>query len=157
MSREISDRLLAATYGQESAEILVPIVRLTHGAWEQPVRLVRDTRALTHAGEIYEPFPFDISLPDDEDEGFPVLRWSAQNVTRELIGQFRAITGEILGTVAWVLVATPDIVEAGPFEVQITGIEYDAQRISGVMTIEPILDEQFGYLEMTPGNAPALF
>lgn len=157
MSREISDRLLAATYAQESAEILVPIVKLEHEDWSGPVRWVRDTAELVHGGETYAPFPFDIALPDDEDEGFPVLRFTASNVSREVIGELRRVTGAVFGEVSWVLVATPDVVEMGPFEVQISGVEYDAQKISGVMTIEPVLEEQFGFLEMTPGICPGLF
>ncbi|EAU45067.1 DUF1833 family protein [Salipiger bermudensis] len=155
--RNLSDRLLAATYAQESAEVFVPIVKLTHSDWTESVRWVRDTVALVHGGETYSPFPFDLALPEDKDEGFPVLRFSAQNVTREIIGQLRKVRNEVLGEVSWVLAATPDVVEMGPFEVQITGIEYDALTINGVMTIEPILEEQFGFLEMTPSVCPGLF
>tara|TARA_Y100000815_G_scaffold275364_1_gene313089 strand:+ start:2261 stop:2731 length:471 start_codon:yes stop_codon:yes gene_type:complete len=155
--RNLSDRLLAATYAQDSAEVFVPIVKLTHVQWADSVRWVRDTVALSHAGETYKPFPFDLALPEDKDEGFPVLRFTAQNVTREIIRQMRKVRNEVLGEVSWVLAATPDVVEMGPFEVQITGIEYDALTINGVMTIEPILEEQFGFLEMTPSVCPGLF
>lgn len=155
--RPVTDRLLAELYASESSAILTPLVKLTHPDWSQPVRLVRDTQALTHGGEEYRPFPFQITLPDDRDKGFPVLKWTAENVSREIIGQFRAITGEVLGRVVYVLTSHPEVIEVGPFEVEITGIEYDALTISGVMTIEPILQEQFGYLEMTPGTTPALF
>lgn len=157
MSRQVSDALTAATYAQESGEVLVPILRLRHGDWLEPIYLVRDAKPLSHAGDAYQPFPFDLALPDDEDEGNPVLRWSAQNVSREIIGNFRGVKGAVLATVAWVLVSSPDVVEMGPFEVEISGIEYDAETISGVMTIEPILEEPFSSLEMTPGAAPGLF
>ncbi|NDV51549.1 DUF1833 family protein [Salipiger sp. PrR003] len=155
--RQVSERLLAAVYADASAAVLVPLVQLSHPDWGDPVRFVRNDEPVAHAGEEYLPFPFEITLPDDEDEGFPVLKWTASNVSREIIGQFRAITGEVLGRVVYVLTSHPEIVEVGPFEVEITGIEYDALTISGVMTIEPILQEQFGYLEMTPGTTPALF
>ena len=120
--RPITSRLLAELYAGESSAVLVPLVKLTHANWSEPVRLVRDDAALTHAGEEYLPFPFEISLPDDRDKGFPVLKWTASNVSREIIGQFRAITGEVLGRVVYVLTSHPDVVEVGPFEVEITGI-----------------------------------
>ena len=47
--------------------------------------------------------------------------------------------------------------EAGPFEVEITGIDYEAQAIVGDMTVEPVLEEAFSRLTFTPRNAPALF
>ena len=155
--RNLSDRLLAATYAQESAEVFVPIVKLMHPTWADSVRWVRDTDPRVHGGETYLPFAFDLALPEDKDEGFPVLRFTVQNVTREIIGQLRQVRNEVLGEVSWVLAATPDVIEMGPFEVQITGIEYDALTINGVMTIEPILEEQFGFLEMTPSVCPGLF
>ena len=157
MTHEISTRLRTAIYAQESPEILTTILRLSHPAWEAPVCLISNGEPLTHGGETYHPFPFTLTLPESEEGVLPVLKWEAQNVTRELIPQLRSITGEIYARVAWVLTSTPDVVERGPFEVQIYGVDYDALRISGTMTLEPVLEEQFGWLTMAPGNTPALF
>lgn len=155
--RQVSDRLREAVYAQESNEVFIPIVKMSHPDWEDDVRIVRDNVALTHGGEVYQPFIFSIRLPDDEDEGFPVLRFSIENVSQALIANFRSFTGSVYARVSWVLAATPDVIEAGPFDVELTGIEYDSQAIGGTMSIEPILQEGYGHLMFTPKNTPALF
>lgn len=157
MTRSISPGLQAATNAQESAEVLLPIVKLSHASWAGDVRLVANHEQLTHAGEVYLPWAFEIALPDDEAEGLPVLQWVADNVDRQLTQKMRGVTDKITARVAWVLASTPDVVEAGPFDVEMVGVEYDAFTISGGMTIEPILDEQFGFKTMTPSSAPGLF
>lgn len=155
--RLLSPVFLEAIHAQESGAILVPIVELRHPLWAEPVRLVRDRKPLVHGGETFLAFPFDVVLPDDDDEGKAVLKWTADNVSRELISHLRVVRDKVRATIAWVLTSQPEVIEAGPFEVEITGITYDAARISGDMTIEPVLEEPFSRLKMTPRNAPALF
>ncbi|MBE9635783.1 DUF1833 family protein [Salipiger mangrovisoli] len=155
--RPLSDQLLAEMYADSNGAVLVPLVKLEHVDWEMPVCLARNAEPVSHGGETYVPFPMELSLPDDEDEGLPILRWTAQNVVREIMWYFRRVSGVVRGTVVYVQPAVPGVVEIGPFEVEISGIEYDEQTLSGVMTIEPILEEAFGYLTMTPGTTPALF
>lgn len=155
--RLLSPTFLRAIHGQESAEVLLPLVRLSHPSWDDDVRLVPDWQPLTHGGALYQPYPFEITLPDDDAEGLPVLRWAADNTSRELVMKLRAVTNKILARVVWVLASQPDFVEAGPFEVEMTAVEYDAQTLSGTMQVEPILDEPFGHLTMTPKTAPGLF
>lgn len=155
--RLLSPTFLRAMHAQESAEVLLPLVRLSHADWDDDVRLVPDWQPITHQGEEYIPYAFEITLPDDDAEGVPVLRWVADNVSRELVILLRAVTDKITARVVWVLASQPDFVEAGPFEVEMTAVEYDAQSLSGTMQVEPILDEPFGYLTMTPKTTPGLF
>jgi hypothetical protein len=153
----LSPVFLQAMHGQESAEVLLPLIKLSHASWANDIRMVPDWQELTHGGEVYSPFAFEVSLPDDEDEGIPVLRWSADNVSQELVVQVRKVTGPIAAQVVWVLASQPDSIEVGPFNLEIQAVEYDAEKISGTMGVEPVLEEQFGYLTMTPKMAPGLF
>lgn len=155
--RLLSQAFLQAIHGQESDQVLLPLVRLSHPSWEDDVRLVSDWQAITHQGKEYVPYAFEISLPDDDAEGLPVLQWVADNVSRELVVMLRAVSDKITARVVWVLASQPDFIEAGPFDVEMAAVEYDAQTLSGTMQIEPILDEPFGYLTMTPKTAPGLF
>lgn len=157
MVRQVSQRLLEAFYANESSELLLVLMMLTHEDWAAPVYLVRDSEALVSNSITYQPFPFNLSLPNDTDEGMPVLKFVCQNVSQEIIGKMRAVVGDIDCTVTWALRATPDIPEAGPFDVVMRGIEYDAQTVSGALALDPILEEPFGYRKMTPGNTPAIF
>ncbi|MBU3262058.1 DUF1833 domain-containing protein [Roseovarius sp. PS-C2] len=155
--RVFSPVFLNAIHAQESGEVLLPLMRLSHTDWATDLRFVPDWQEITHGGEVYSPYAFEVSLPDDEDQGIPVLRWTADNVSQELIVQLRQVRGPISAYVVWVLASQPDTIEVGPLDLEIQAAEYDAQTISGTMGIEPILEEQFGYLEMTPSTAPGLF
>lgn len=155
--RLLSPAFLRAIHGQESDQVLLPLVRLSHPDWADDVRLVPNWEAIRHQGEDYLPYAFEITLPDDDAEGLPVLRWVADNVSRELVMLLRAVSDKIAARVVWVLASQPDFVEAGPFEVEMVAAEYDAFTLSGTMQIEPILDEPFGYFTMTPKTTPGLF
>lgn len=155
--RVLSPLFLQSIHGQESGEVFLPLVKLTHANFTSDLRWVPNWEDVTHNAEIYSPMAFQITLPDDADEGFPVLRWSIDNVSQEAIVELRSVTGPIDARIVWVLASQPDTVEVGPFDLQIRAAEYDLTTISGSMSIEPILEEQFGYLTMTPKNAPGLF
>lgn len=155
--RLLSPTFLRAIHAQDSEQVLLPLVRLSHPDWDDDVRLVPDWQPIMHQGAEYIPYAFEITLPDDDAEGLPVLRWVADNVSREIVMLMRGVTDKITARVVWVLASTPDFIEAGPFDVEMAAVEYDAQTLSGTMQIEPILDEPFGYLTMTPKTAPGLF
>lgn len=160
MTRILSQQLKETITAQSTDRAFIALVEMRHTSWPTPVRYAGDTVDYIHGGNTYNSFPFFLMLPDDEDEGFPVLKWTADNVTNEIATAFRSVagaTGKVYATVFWVLDNDPDTVQAGPFEVEISGVTYDEKTISGTMTIEPVLDDQFGYMEMTPKNAPGLF
>lgn len=155
--RLLSPTFLAAIHGAESAEVLLPLVKLSHPDWPEDIRIVPDWNAITHQSEQYTPYAFQITLPDDDEVGVPVLKWTADNVSREIVMLMRGVTDKITARVVWVLASQPDTIEAGPFDVEMTAVEYDAQTLSGTMQVEPILDGPFGHMTMTPKTAPGLF
>ena len=135
----------------------MPLITLSHADWDDPIRWVRDENPITHQGQVFGPAGFEISLPDDVDEGMPVMQWSVDNTDRRLVAVLRGAEGTVQADVRYVMASTPDTIEAGPFELQLGAAEYDAQVISGGLTVEPILDEQAGYMMMTPATTPGLF
>lgn len=155
--RVLSPVFLNAINAQESGEVLLPLVKLSHPDWAEDLRLVPDWQEMTHGGEIYSPFAFEVTLPDDEDQGIPVLRWSADNTTGQLSAALRGTRGLVNARVVWVLASQPDTVEAGPFDLAMLTAEYDKVSIGGPLSVEPILEEQFGWMTMTPKTAPGLY
>ncbi|AHD12139.1 DUF1833 family protein [Phaeobacter gallaeciensis] len=155
--RITSPRFIAATNAQETAEVLLPLITLSHPSWIEPVRIVRDDNPIVHQGQVFTPASFEISLPDDVEEGTPIMSWSIDNTDLRLVSLLRGVRNKVLVEVVYVLASQPDIVEAGPFETEMVGADYDAAQLSGSLTVEPILDEQFGFLTMTPATTPGLF
>lgn len=157
MSRTLSTAALASVNASSTGEVWLPLLKLEHSDWAEPVFLVRNTEAITHDGDEYSPFPFDVALPDEEAEQTTVVRWSAMNASNELVTLFRAVSGPIDGTLMIVLASSPDDIEIGPLSLQLRGFEYDAKTIRGSMVVEPILDAVFGARSMDNINAPGLF
>ena len=154
--RNLSPNFLAAIYAQETDQVFLSLCRLSHPDWDEDLRLVADWQDVTHQGETYQAFAFQVALPDDEDAGIPVARWVADGVNREIVQQLRGITGAIQAEIKWVLASQPDTVEA-EIAGEIASVDYDGRTVSGALTVEPVLEEQFGYKMLTPKTAPALF
>lgn len=155
--RTLSADALASINAQETGEVWLPMVVLTHPDFVAPIRLVRNTVEITHNGDVFTPFPFDMALPDEEQEQNAVISWKALNATNELVEILRGVTGKVTGEIFWVLARNPDLVEIGPMTLEMRGFEYDAMNISGSMAIEPVLDAVFGSRAMDNTNAPGLF
>ncbi|MEM6738940.1 MAG: hypothetical protein AAF646_02420, partial [Pseudomonadota bacterium] len=96
-------------------------------------------------------------LPDDASEGIPVMRWQVDNVTGEFIERIRSVSTPITAVVTWVLASSPDVVQAGPIDAELRGVTYDSLTISGTFSLEAILEEPIGFLQMTPATTPGLF
>lgn len=157
MRTTLSAAALEAMHSVSTSEVLLPLVKLSQDAWADSIRIVPNHEPITHLGEEYLPYAFDITLPDEESEGVPVLNWVADNVDRTITAALRAVTGYVKAEVVWVLASSPDHIEIALAELELRAFEFDAQQISGTLGVEPILDAQFGVLSMNPKNAPALF
>lgn len=149
--------MLGAMHSESTGEVILPLVRLTQDGWEDAISIVPNIEPIVHLGEIYDPLAFQIGLPDEEAEGVPVLQWVADNVDRRLVEALRTVSGVVLVRIIWVLASDPDTAQIGPAELEMRAAEYDAQRVSGTLGVEPILDLPFGRKVMNPANAPALF
>lgn len=157
MRTTLSTQMLAAMHAQSTGEVILPVMRLTQAGWDDSIRIVPNTESVTHQGEEYSPLAFDIALPDEEADGVPVLQWAADNTDRRMVEALRLVRGAVKSQVSWIIASDPDHVQIGPLEVEMRAANYDANQISGTMTVEPVLEEQFGQMAMNPANAPALF
>lgn len=155
--RNVSSRFLEAVFAQETAEVVLTIARLSHASWQEDVLIVNDRQDLVSNGQTYVAFPFTVTLPDDEDQGIPVMRFVADNVSREIMAELRQATSSIDVVVSWVLASQPDVLEAGPTDALLQLAEGDARSITGTLGIEPVLDEPFGFMQATPQTTPGLF
>lgn len=153
----LSNRYRAAQNAQETGELAVKLITVTHSSLATPQRFVADREAIVHGGNTYQPLAFDLQFPDEEDEGIPVFRWVADNVDQTFARLLRSIGSVLDVEVREVLRATPDVVERGPFDVQLFQAEYDALTAGGTLGLDPVLDEPFSRLTITPSTYPAEF
>lgn len=160
MPRTLTAAGLASIHAQETGDVWVAILELDHPTFAQTIRLVNNDEPVSYGGNTYNPFPFEISLPSDADGELPVLDWTAANVSRELVPALRgaaASAGYIQARVAWLRANDPTNLEVGWLDLEIRNIPYNTTSLNGTMSVEPLLDQQFGYKKFDPTVAPGLF
>ncbi len=55
------------------------------------------------------------------------------------------------------MASSPDIVEAGPFNMALVTAEYDALTVTGELAFKDVLNEPFPGHAYVPGDYPGLF
>jgi hypothetical protein len=142
----ISAAGIAELSAQECATAWLVLITFDHPDLDQPIRVTSDGVATTSNGEVYEPIPFQIVLPDDVEGRAPQARLVIDNTSLEVIALLRALTTPPSITLQIVRAATPDVVER-----QWTGLEwrsstYDVGTITGTLTVEDMATEEFPYV-----------
>ncbi len=138
---------------------LVPLVLVTldHPDMVEPIRVVRNTAAITSRGETYEAAWFRPELPLDSGEELAQVRLEVDNVDRTLVAELRGLDSPPTVTLEVVTSADPDTVELGPFAFELQDAEYDTLVVRGTLAYEDILNEGFPAGTYNPRDFPGLF
>lgn len=160
MPRSLSAAAAAAIHAQETSEAFVVLLALSHPSLVSPIRVCTGSVATAHLGDIYQPFPFSLTMPDDSDDAPPEVTLQICNVDRAIIQAIRSIgldSGPVQAQMAVVLASSPGVVEAGWYVFSVRNIDADALVISGRLEFEPVLNEPFPGDSMTPSRTPGIF
>jgi hypothetical protein len=155
--RLLSAVALRSINAEETGEVWVPMVKLSGGGLTAPIRLAANGESVTHLGQVYQAFPFQMDLPDEEPEAQAVMRWSMDNTDLSFIEEFRKATGPITAEAFWVLASQPDTIEIGPLITELRGFEYDESTIGGTLQVAPLMEQAFSKRQFNPVNTPAIF
>jgi hypothetical protein len=157
MSRNISARATRSINANATDEVWIPLVTLSNDEWEESVYIARNEVEIVHLGRAFLPFPFDIDLPDQGEDNQGVLEWVADVADQSILAVLLSTESPVQANVKWVLASQPDIVEIEFPALELRGFNYDESQMTGSLSIEPILDQPFGYFAMTPETAPGIF
>lgn len=156
MSRALSTAGLREVFAQNSGEVFLPLLTLTHPSMTT-LRVVNNFSNVTSRGDVYQAFPFELTLPSDATERLPAAKLSLSNVDRRLIDEIRTLSGPIAVTLEVVTATTPDTVEVGPFVFDLIVADYGIDTITGELAYEPILNEPYPADNFDPQRFPGLF
>ena len=101
--------------------------------------------------------PFDISLPTEEVTAAPRCQISIHDVTYLIIPALRTITQAPSVTIELVLASSPGLVEAAFPGFLLGAIQYNAQTITGELTVANLAQEPFPAHTFNPSYFPGLF
>lgn len=157
MARMLSSILKQAMFGERTGDGLLMLLTITHPDEPAPIRLAANGRAVTSRGDVFPPFPFDIQLPDDEQDTSAVAKFVGDNVSRRIIGWLRGLTGAPTGLIEAVRLSAPDTVE-----LRVPGLQFlepqtpDSLTITSDMTIIDYSEQRYPKHHYIEANYPAL-
>ena len=157
--RRVSPNALRAMLAQETGEVFLICLTIAHPTLAAPYLLVNDQVELVRAAGTFQPFAFDISLPNEQDDQLPQVTMTIDNIDNEILRAIRSLSGQRPKvTMELVLASSPDTVEAGPFNFSILNIDYDDAKIQGAIGFEDdLLNTAFPADTYTPTNSKGLF
>jgi hypothetical protein len=165
--RTVSLTMRAAMNAQETGEIPVVLLTITHPDLATPIRLSSDptTRITTDPlvygtvsrGQSFQFLPFSVVLPDDKDEAPPSAHLVVDNIDRELIALIRSTSSPATVAMEMVLASAPDSVEILFPELDLVSAEYDQVAVNIGLAIDALLTEPYPAGAMNPSGFPGLF
>jgi len=145
-------------FAQQTDEIFLCKLELSHPDWAQPFYFINDRVNHTDAGLTeWIGFPFQIKLPDDRDDEVPLAQLSIDNVDRQIVQAVRGISTPATITLWVVLASDIDDVVAGPYVFSFNSSSWDALTVSGSLEFEPILNMRWPQDDFTSITTPGLF
>lgn len=156
----ISANQLRAMLAQETGEVFLMCVTISHPSLAAPYQLVTDMKPLVRASGTFEPFAFELSLPDESDDAAPQVQMTIDNVDNKILLSIRGLPpGARPSVLIEVVTASePDTLVAGPDDFKILSIDYDDSTISATIGLDDdILNTSFPSGTYTPTNSPGLF
>lgn len=156
--RDVSLTFLQSALAQETAEVLLPFVKIEHPDFAAPIRLTCNTEAITRADGEYKPYGFRINLPKQADDETPQMQMEVDNVDLEVNDAIRGLTGAPTVTFDVALASSPDTPESGPYVMNLQNATANAQTITGSLGYEQdLFDQSCPAQQYTPPNSRGLF
>lgn len=154
--RQLSPTALQSAFAQETGEVWLVLLTITHPSLTTPLRFVNDMQGLTSRGNVFQPFPFEVEFPGEDADQPTDARLVIDNVDRSIVQTIREITSPPEVMMEVVLASQPDTVEASFTGLVLRNVSYDAARVQGTLRFEDIMSEPVS-LQMTPQRFPGMF
>ena len=157
MSRDMSLRAREAIYSQETGEVFLELLEISHTDLSSPIRVVNNNEPIVHGGNTFHAFPFRVSPPGEKQSEITKAKLTIDAVDRTVIEAIRSINTAATVTYKVILAATPDTVEAGPFVFTLKNTNYSAYSVSGDLVYEDRLFMNVPSMKFSPRLFPGLF
>lgn len=156
MPRTLSATAVASLNAQETGEVWLVLLTISHPDLPTPIRVVNNNEDITSRGNVYQAFPFEIVLPGEDPDSPPRASIRIDNVDRSVIGLIRSISSAPSVTIEVILASQPNTVEIAYSSLALRNVRYDPSTIEGELFFEPLFNEPIT-ATMTPSRFPGLF
>ena len=147
----ISDELKQDAWSQESNLPLV-LLEIDHADLADPIRVVNNKENVTSNGDEYTGYPFEISLPEANENSASRAKLRIDNVSREIGQSIRVIASPLSVTIRIIRQETPNVIEAEFSGMKLRNTNYDALSVEGTLLFEDLTREPFPAHTFNPAN-----
>jgi hypothetical protein len=147
---------LRQALAETADEVMVECLTFEHASFASPIRVVNDRVDLVRGALTFTAFPFVVRLPARADDSVAEADIFADNVSRELIDEFRTIEDPPKVTYEAVLVSKPNTVQVGPMEFEVRDFLANAGTLSlRIAFAFEVLGERWPKDNFAPWNSPS--
>lgn len=157
MSRSVSTTAKAALFAPETGEAFLILLTLSHPDLAVPIRVSSDAVNTISRGDLFIAYPFDLTLPDDEEQRPPRARLVIDNVDRQIVATIRTLQSAPTLLIEIIRASDPNTVEAKFSDFKLFDITYDSQVITADLTLEDFTAEPYPAATFSPSLFPGLF
>lgn len=151
-----TDAARAQALAQHNDDPFLVLLTLTHATLAETIYVVNNRQKLVSRGNTYIAYPFTIDLPTDNDEA-PQARITIANVSRAIGYALEKLITPPLALIEIVLASSPDHVERSWDQFELTGVTWDAMRMTGTLRHREVWSEYYPRYRVTPKDFPGLF
>lgn len=155
--RTVTAEMVRDMLAQQTQEVYLHLVKITHAELAIPLRFVDNTENITNTEGTYVAAAFRIQLPEETD-AIPKIKIQIDNVDQSVIQAIRILSSAPQLEVSVIRASAPDVVEVGPFIVKLKQFDYNKFTITGTLGYdEDFLTEIFPKDQFTPKLTPGIF
>ena len=151
----VTDEFRADAWSPESDLYLV-LLTIEHPDLDSPIHVVNNTVNVISNGITYVAFPFEIALPESPENSPPRAELSISNVSREIGQAIRQVGSPPTVTITVIRQQTPNVIEAQHVGMKLTGVSYNAQKVSGQLVREDFTTEPYPSVTYSPAEFKGL-
>lgn len=165
--RILSLNFRKAMFAEDSAEVVIFLLTITHPSLTSPILLSTDPTArlttdpLTYGtlsrSQTFEYAGIDVSLPDEQDRTAPACKLIVANTTLDLIPLARSVSTPPSVMIEGVLASAPDTVEMSWPALSMVNLNYDVSALTFDLTIDALVTEPYPSGSFDPASFPGLF
>lgn len=156
MSVPVSATTRQTLYAQSTGEAFLVLLTIRHADLLDPIRLTSDGVATVRSDGSYQPFPFEIQLPNQNDENDAGVTLTIDIVDRQVIDLLLSIDTAPMLDIEVILASDPEspIVRYPGLRWETSG--FNGLTLSGSLRVDDFADEPLA-ATFTPSRFTALF
>lgn len=156
MSELVSAAATEQTTAQHADDPFIVLMTFSGAELTEPQYIARNREDVVSRGITFAAYPFQISLPSDDDQESQG-KIAVANVSRRIGKALEALITPPDVTIELVLASTPDTVERSWSGFSLSQAQWDAMKVQGTIQVLAYWDMPWPWLRVIPKYFPGMF